>query len=203
MPRPPRVFSAGGRHLWNSGMFVFTAATLLDEMERHAPAVLHAVRPRGGRAAARPRLHPPRREAPSLRPLASASTTPSPSAPTAPRWSPPTSAGPTSAVGGRCGNWGRRTRPATSRVGDVLLEGAQQLLRAQRRHPDRRGRPGRRRGGGNRGRGARHASRPRAGREEGRGPAEGRRPAEAVSAQSRLPPLGFLTSRCCRASASR
>jgi mannose-1-phosphate guanylyltransferase/mannose-6-phosphate isomerase len=33
-----------GRHLWNSGMFVFTAATLLAEMEAHAPAVLRAVR---------------------------------------------------------------------------------------------------------------------------------------------------------------
>ena len=35
---------AGGRHLWNSGMFVFTAATMLEEMQRHAPSVLDAVR---------------------------------------------------------------------------------------------------------------------------------------------------------------
>ena len=35
---------SGARHLWNSGMFVFTAATLLAEMERHAPDVLAAVR---------------------------------------------------------------------------------------------------------------------------------------------------------------
>ncbi|HEX3347800.1 MAG TPA: mannose-1-phosphate guanylyltransferase/mannose-6-phosphate isomerase [Acetobacteraceae bacterium] len=35
---------ADGRHLWNSGMFVFTAATLLEEMARHAPSVLDAVR---------------------------------------------------------------------------------------------------------------------------------------------------------------
>ena len=35
---------ADGRHLWNSGMFVFTAATLIDEMTRHAPSVLDAVR---------------------------------------------------------------------------------------------------------------------------------------------------------------
>ena len=35
---------AGGRHLWNSGMFVFTAAVLLAEMERYAPEVLQAVR---------------------------------------------------------------------------------------------------------------------------------------------------------------
>ncbi len=32
-----------GRHLWNSGMFVFTARTLLTEMRRHAPEVLDAV----------------------------------------------------------------------------------------------------------------------------------------------------------------
>ena len=35
---------AAGTHLWNSGMFVFTAATLLAELERHAPDVLAAVR---------------------------------------------------------------------------------------------------------------------------------------------------------------
>ena len=35
---------AGGRHLWNSGMFVFTAKTLLEEMQIHAPEVLAAVR---------------------------------------------------------------------------------------------------------------------------------------------------------------
>jgi mannose-1-phosphate guanylyltransferase/mannose-6-phosphate isomerase len=34
---------ASGRHLWNAGMFVFTAATLLAEMARYAPAVLAAV----------------------------------------------------------------------------------------------------------------------------------------------------------------
>jgi len=36
--------AADGRHLWNSGMFVFTARTLLDELAQHAPEVLHAVR---------------------------------------------------------------------------------------------------------------------------------------------------------------
>ena len=35
---------AGGKHLWNSGMFVFTAGTLLREMETHAPDVLPPVR---------------------------------------------------------------------------------------------------------------------------------------------------------------
>lgn len=34
----------GGRHLWNSGMFVATAGTLLAELETHAPDVLAAVR---------------------------------------------------------------------------------------------------------------------------------------------------------------
>lgn len=35
---------ASGRHLWNSGMFVFRPETALDEMRRHAPEVLDAVR---------------------------------------------------------------------------------------------------------------------------------------------------------------
>ncbi len=35
---------ASGRHLWNSGMFVFTAATLIAELQAHAPAVLAAAR---------------------------------------------------------------------------------------------------------------------------------------------------------------
>ncbi|MEJ0019958.1 MAG: mannose-1-phosphate guanylyltransferase/mannose-6-phosphate isomerase [Acetobacteraceae bacterium] len=33
-----------GKHLWNSGMFVFTARTLLEELATHAPDVLRAVR---------------------------------------------------------------------------------------------------------------------------------------------------------------
>lgn len=37
-------FLAGGKHLWNSGMFVATAATLLAELEAHAPDVLRAAR---------------------------------------------------------------------------------------------------------------------------------------------------------------
>jgi mannose-1-phosphate guanylyltransferase / mannose-6-phosphate isomerase len=35
---------ASGRHLWNSGMFVFRAETLIEEMEAHAPEVMKAVR---------------------------------------------------------------------------------------------------------------------------------------------------------------
>ena len=36
--------AADGKHLWNSGMFVFTARTLLQELKAHAPDVLEAVR---------------------------------------------------------------------------------------------------------------------------------------------------------------
>jgi mannose-1-phosphate guanylyltransferase/mannose-6-phosphate isomerase len=35
---------ADGRDLWNSGMFLFTAETLLAEMQAHAPAILAPVR---------------------------------------------------------------------------------------------------------------------------------------------------------------
>jgi mannose-1-phosphate guanylyltransferase/mannose-6-phosphate isomerase len=38
------AFLEGGRHLWNSGMFVATASALLAELERHEPAMLAAVR---------------------------------------------------------------------------------------------------------------------------------------------------------------
>jgi mannose-1-phosphate guanylyltransferase/mannose-1-phosphate guanylyltransferase/mannose-6-phosphate isomerase len=37
-------FLKTGRHLWNSGMFVATAATMLAELETHAPEVLQGVR---------------------------------------------------------------------------------------------------------------------------------------------------------------
>lgn len=36
-------YAADGHHLWNSGMFVFTARTLIDEMQANAPAVIAAV----------------------------------------------------------------------------------------------------------------------------------------------------------------
>jgi mannose-1-phosphate guanylyltransferase / mannose-6-phosphate isomerase len=36
--------ASDGRHLWNSGMFVFTARVLLREMEAHAPEILPFVR---------------------------------------------------------------------------------------------------------------------------------------------------------------
>ena len=38
------LLATDGQHLWNSGMFVFTARTLLEELETHAPEVLDAVR---------------------------------------------------------------------------------------------------------------------------------------------------------------
>jgi mannose-1-phosphate guanylyltransferase / mannose-6-phosphate isomerase len=37
-------FVSSGRHLWNSGMFVFTARTLLDDMGEYAPEVMDAAR---------------------------------------------------------------------------------------------------------------------------------------------------------------
>lgn len=39
-----REYIATGRYLWNSGMFCFTAGTLLQEMEQHCPALLAATR---------------------------------------------------------------------------------------------------------------------------------------------------------------
>ncbi len=43
-PAMAATFVTGGRHLWNSGMFVATAAALLEELEHHAPQVVAAVR---------------------------------------------------------------------------------------------------------------------------------------------------------------
>ena len=45
-PDPVRAEAlvADGRHLWNAGMFVATAGTLLSELDRHAPDVLVATR---------------------------------------------------------------------------------------------------------------------------------------------------------------
>ncbi|HKM64649.1 MAG TPA: mannose-1-phosphate guanylyltransferase/mannose-6-phosphate isomerase [Acidisphaera sp.] len=37
-------FVASGTHLWNSGMFIFSASLLIAEMEQYAPAVVAAVR---------------------------------------------------------------------------------------------------------------------------------------------------------------
>ncbi|MDR1935676.1 MAG: mannose-1-phosphate guanylyltransferase/mannose-6-phosphate isomerase [Candidatus Accumulibacter sp.] len=37
-------YVASGRYQWNSGMFCFSAGALLEEMERHCPAIVSAVR---------------------------------------------------------------------------------------------------------------------------------------------------------------
>ena len=39
-----QAYLDGGKHLWNAGMFCFKAATLVDELATHAPAVLAAAR---------------------------------------------------------------------------------------------------------------------------------------------------------------
>ncbi len=43
-PAMAATFVTGGRHLWNSGMFVATAATLLEELGHHAHQVVASVR---------------------------------------------------------------------------------------------------------------------------------------------------------------
>jgi mannose-1-phosphate guanylyltransferase/mannose-6-phosphate isomerase len=43
-PEEATRLMADGRHLWNSGMFVFQASALLDEAERLAPDILETVR---------------------------------------------------------------------------------------------------------------------------------------------------------------
>jgi mannose-1-phosphate guanylyltransferase len=43
-PEKATEYLAAGNYLWNSGMFCFTAATMLAALQRHAPDVLEAVR---------------------------------------------------------------------------------------------------------------------------------------------------------------
>jgi len=38
------VLFAGGRHLWNSGIFMFTARTIIEELEKYAPDVIECAR---------------------------------------------------------------------------------------------------------------------------------------------------------------
>ena len=42
--RTAETFIAGGRHAWNSGMFLFRAARYLDELQRFQPRILTAAR---------------------------------------------------------------------------------------------------------------------------------------------------------------
>jgi mannose-1-phosphate guanylyltransferase len=46
-----QAFLAGGDHLWNSGMFVWSVRTLLAELALHAPAIARALAPVAGLAA--------------------------------------------------------------------------------------------------------------------------------------------------------
>ena len=47
--KPPleraRLYLAAGNYVWNSGMFAFTAGTILASFARYAPAVVDALRP--------------------------------------------------------------------------------------------------------------------------------------------------------------
>ncbi|MEX2653956.1 MAG: sugar phosphate nucleotidyltransferase [Acidimicrobiia bacterium] len=47
----------GGKHFWNSGMFVFRPDVVLDEIQRHAPGIVEAVR-RSLASASGPIRHP-------------------------------------------------------------------------------------------------------------------------------------------------
>ncbi len=103
---------ASGRHLWNSGMFVFTAQTLLAELERFAPDVLAAAK-RAVEGRVQTSTSSASMRAPSPRARTSRSTTPWPSARTAPPSFRPTSAGATWEAGTRCGSRHPRTTRAT------------------------------------------------------------------------------------------
>ncbi len=39
-----KAYVDGGRHLWNSGMFLFKASAYLQELERFAPSIAQAAR---------------------------------------------------------------------------------------------------------------------------------------------------------------
>lgn len=56
-PEKATEYLAAGNYLWNSGMFCFTATTMIEALQRHAPAVLDAARSavkRGAAAARKP-----------------------------------------------------------------------------------------------------------------------------------------------------
>jgi mannose-1-phosphate guanylyltransferase len=63
-----RRFQRGGRHLWNAGIFVWTARTILAEIAEHAPALHRALAPvrRAGARPAREAVLRAYRRAPSL-----------------------------------------------------------------------------------------------------------------------------------------
>jgi mannose-1-phosphate guanylyltransferase len=43
-----KLFVEGGRHLWNSGMFIWKASVILSEMEKHLPRLHECLREVGG-----------------------------------------------------------------------------------------------------------------------------------------------------------
>jgi mannose-1-phosphate guanylyltransferase len=47
-PETAKLYFESGRHLWNSGMFVFQAGVFLEELKRHSPEVLTTCRTVGG-----------------------------------------------------------------------------------------------------------------------------------------------------------
>ncbi len=49
---------AAGNYVWNSGLFMFQARQVLDEMRSHAPLVVEAAVEAVERAVGRPRLPP-------------------------------------------------------------------------------------------------------------------------------------------------
>jgi hypothetical protein len=105
-------FLSGGRHLWNSGMFVATAATLLAELER-PPCAPRWPMPRATwtSCASRPKPSSARPTFPSI--------TPSWKRPPMPPWCRPPSDGPMSAPGarsGRCPTWMPMAMPPQARL---------------------------------------------------------------------------------------
>ena len=169
-------FVSDGRHLWNSGMFVFTARTLLEELEQHAPDVLPAVRQAVADRTAD--LDFIRLGAEAFTACPSISIDYAVAERTSRAAVVPADLG-WSDVGSWSALWElgdkdeRRQRGAGRRGAGRGGE----LLRPQRRDAGRGGRAEGRGGGGDRGRRAGNASWPRAGREEDRRAAEGRRPA--------------------------
>ena len=148
-------------------MFVFTARTLLAEMERHAPDVLRGGAPGGEPGATEDldfiRLEP---EAFDRRAQSSASTTRWPSGPSRAAVVPADLGWSDVGSWGALWELGAKDADGNVAVGDVLLEGADNCYVRSDGIADRGGGAEGRGGGGDRGCGAGDAPRPGAGREE-------------------------------------
>ncbi len=172
-------------------MYVFTAPTLLEEMQAHAPDVLAAVRRAvEGRQTDLDfiRLEPDAFAAApdiSIDYAVAERTARAAVVPADLGWSD---------VGSWDALWDISPKDATGNVsiGDVFLEHTTNCYVRSRRHRHRGDRARRRGGGGDRGCGAGDAPRPRAGREESGGPAAEGRPARGGGAQPLLPAVGLL-----------